>query len=186
MTRARAALATILLALLVLLPRQAAAQNQFTTTDGSKVIGVVMMCLNGSGVALPANQAGQCPPGTFPLSINLSQVGGASLALGAAGAPQSLPVAQNFYQSAGPMQPAVPIPASTALPAVPTGTTFAVACARGGSANYSPDGVTVPTQAVGQQLQQNGCLPVYGPALIASIRFIQQTPGATLDVAYYK
>lgn len=74
---------------------------------------------------------------------------------------------------------------STAL-TVPGGATSCVIFVEAVGVRYRDDGVA-PTTAVGMPLNANGNLVLNNqPALMAAIRFIQQTSGAILNVSYYK
>lgn len=71
--------------------------------------------------------------------------------------------------------------ASTAL-TVPDGTGMVLISCAGAAVRWRDDG-TAPTSAVGYPLPIGGEL-VYAAAFSA-LRFIEQTAGATLDIAYY-
>ena len=72
--------------------------------------------------------------------------------------------------------------AATAL-TVPSGTAYAHICVEGQAVRYRDDGVA-PTATVGMPIAAGACIDYVGP--FAAIRFISQTSGATIDVAYYR
>lgn len=85
-----------------------------------------------------------------------------------------------------PMQAGLAITSATSL-TVPTGTGYAVVCARGGNANYTTDGTTTPTGSAGMQLLQNQCILLTGSNAITFFKAIQQTGSTTtLDVSYFR
>jgi type 1 fimbria pilin len=84
-----------------------------------------------------------------------------------------------------PMQSGLTVASSTAL-TIPSGATYAVVCARTQNVNYTTDGTTPPTAAVGMQLLANQCVPLQGATMLSNFRAIQQTATATLDVSYFR
>lgn len=89
------------------------------------------------------------------------------------------------WTPASPDQHGLTVVASTAL-TVPTGSTYAVVCSKGGSANYTTDGATTPTGTVGTALAQGACIGFAGVATLSNLRFIQQSGNtSTLDVNYW-
>lgn len=142
-----------------LFPFVVSAQVQWNSPNGQSTVGVVEMCLNNLGEAVPVS-SGTCA--TPPLSVQ----------------PYS-------FTPLTPDQHNLAITTSTAL-TIPTGALFASVCAKGNSVNYTFDGTTTPTVSIGNPLAQGQCIFLSGPTVLAKFRAIQQAATATLDVAYTK
>jgi hypothetical protein len=89
---------------------------------------------------------------------------------------------------APPGQHNLPLITPTPLGVPPGGARFAEVCASAGSVLYTTDGTTTPTGGIGQPLGQGRCISLSGPQVLSNFRAIASsgTPGATLDVEYFR
>ena len=140
--------------------------------------------LAGAAIALTIGLAGPAFANDIavPCISNDGTPGNCTFATGAS----PMPVPSVPTTPASPGQFGLAITSSTAL-TVPSLSTYAVICARGGNANWTIDGTTTPTGTVGTQLLQNQCVGLLGATTLSNFRAIQQTGNtATLDVEYWK
>lgn len=84
-----------------------------------------------------------------------------------------------------PMQSGVPTSSVVAL-TIPSTATYAVVCASGAAVNYSTDGQTTPSNLIGMPLNPGGCVPLFGPSVLAAFKAVQQFRPAVLNISYFK
>lgn len=152
---------------LVMLAVPVSAQNVWPTPAGPTTVGVVIMCLDGTGKAIPIG-----PSCANPIPVT----GGGS---GGGGAPYA-------FTPLSPGQHNVAVASSTAL-TIPATATYATICVSTGNVNYTTDGTTTPTGIFGQPILAGQCEPFSGPTVLANFRAIQQSGySATISVEYFK